>query len=55
MTNNLKLQIITALDNAGIQATKQQINSLTNQVQTANSNISSSGNHTEKMLNRLAD
>ena len=54
MTNNLKLQIITALDNAGIHATKQQINSLTNQVQTANSNISSSGNHTEKMLNRLA-
>lgn len=54
MTNNLKLQITTALDNAGIQATKQQINSLTNEVQKTNANMGNFGGHTEKMLSKLA-
>ena len=53
MNNNLKLQIITALDNAGIKATKQQINSLTNEVQKANSQMTGSSKNVDKVFRKL--
>ena len=36
MNNTLRLQIVTALDNAGIKATKEQIDSLTKSIQNVN-------------------
>lgn len=56
MNNNLKLQIITALDNAGIKATKQQINSLTVDVQKANSQmggLGGSSKNVDKVFRKL--
>lgn len=54
MTNNLKLQITTALDNAGIQATKQQINSLTSEVQKVNVNMGGFDKNGQKVFNKLS-
>ena len=49
MNNNLKLQIITALDNAGITAAKQQINSLTKDIQNANSQMGGLGGNSKNV------
>ena len=50
MDSKLKLQIVTALDNAGIKATEQQINTLTNSIGKFNQK---SGNDVSKLENAL--